>query len=44
MAARKNSDVEDGYTRLESPSGSVTDVPEDIKDALIQSGYKPVSK
>lgn len=36
-------DVE-GYTKLKSPAGAVTSVPDSIKDALVEGGYKPVRK
>lgn len=51
MAARKNNEVpapsakaaaQEGYTRLVSPAGAVSIVPDAILEALLESGYTEV--
>lgn len=34
----------EGYSKLKSPSGAVTTVPDSIKDILVEGGYKPVRR
>lgn len=38
--AAKKTETEKGYTVLVSPVGAETTVPDSIKDALFDSGYK----